>query len=306
MSLRLGLTMWEAGSLASGSRASCWNPPLSGAHIRRGFEPIHRHDCRSTFSTSSSKAARSASSPTRQPVPRYVPAPPMPKSKSDQPKTLSPSRTPSHTASPPQTETNVPFWRVLFRKSSKTIPEIAPAPAQKAWREPKDWPWQPLSPVDDRAHQKLVFARPFESGKNTNPLRMFLEVFLTGVAWSTVLVWRPKWLWASTASIMTVNVCGDIRRQLHTVTKISVVRQYGMYQTLITHGGSDVLGGYRSRFPFIRRIVARLRKGSTTRLLVDPERGTLYRSSKDPLTRESRSTDTILVESTDHPSHPRL
>lgn len=209
MSLRLGLTLWEAGYLASGSRVSSCRPTSSDSPIRIGFGSLlagrhpHYHG-RSTFSTTSSTTARSAPSSTGMTVPRNVPAPPMPKPKSQRsipPTALSPPRTSiSHTAAPRQTEKRVSFWKVLFRKPPKA--QSSPAPvAARPWREPDNWPWIPLLATDAKADQKLVYARPFQSGKNTNPLRMLLEVFLTGVAWSTALVWTPRYMVLGIASL---------------------------------------------------------------------------------------------------------
>lgn len=253
MSLRLGLTVCNVGLFASGSRLmrptlsrpSSWN---DGLRHRLPLGPL------SFFSSApTSFAARPTPSARKVLPPRKAPTPPSPKAQ----------QRPSPPSSPKdQTKLNTsPLAGGSLRldqtaSQSSTTPAHVATQSSKPQKSPKQPQWEWETTNDPKVQTRTVFARPYGLDAGSNPLLIVLWTILLAVCAAVAWVYLPltwemtgtqetltRWIMFFNALVWIPVYCGLVRKQWHTVTRITMVKRDGVEKPFLVlrHGGHALL-----------------------------------------------------------------
>lgn len=240
MSLRLGLNVCNVGLSASGAR--CMRPALSRPSswndgLWHRLQPSPSLGPLSPFSTApTSLAARPTPSARKVLPPRKAPTPPSPKV---QQRPSSPSSPENQTASQISTTS-------VHSSTQSSKP-------QKSLKQPQ-WEWETTN--DPKVQTRTVFARPYGLDAGSNPLLIVLWTILLAVCAAVAWVYLPltwemtgtletwtRWIMFFNALVWIPVYCGAVRKQWHTVTRITMVKRDGVEKPFLVlrHGGHALL-----------------------------------------------------------------
>lgn len=265
MSLRLGLTVCSVGLFASGSRLM--RPALSRPFswndgLRHRLQPSLPFGPLSHFSTAPILfAARPTPSSRKVLPPRKAPTPPSPKSQ----------QRPSPPSSPKDQVASQISTTPAHLATQASKPQQSPKQRQSP--EQPQWEWETTN--DPKVQTRTVFARPYGLDAGSNPLLIVLWTILLGVCGAVAWVYLPL-TWEMTGTqetwtrrIMFLNAavwipvyCVSVRKQWHTVTRITMVKRDGVEKPflMLRHGGHALLPRIAS---FQGTKIGRLANGGT-------------------------------------------